>query len=117
LSVHEESASISPRGTEPLKAGMFLSNEPGYYKEGAYGIRTENLVLVREAGTNSEGHKLLAFETFSLAPIDRNLIKKEMLTADELQWLNDYHAKVLKTLKPRLSEEVSAWLATQVAAF
>jgi Xaa-Pro aminopeptidase len=111
LSVHEESASISMRGTEPLKTGMFLSNEPGYYKEGAYGIRTESLVLVIE-----EGGQLLGFETFSLVPIDRNLIKKEMLSDAELKWLNAYHAQVLKIIGPRLAKPVRAWLELQAQA-
>ena len=116
LSVHEESASISTRGIESLKVGMFLSNEPGYYKEGAYGIRTESLVLVVEAGKGIEDQKLLGFETFSLVPIDRTLIKKEMLTESELSWLNAYHAGVLKTIGPRLEKPIRAWLEQQAAA-
>jgi Xaa-Pro aminopeptidase len=115
LSVHEESASISPRGTEPLKPGMFLSNEPGYYKENEYGIRTENLVLVTEQGKNAEGEPLLGFETMSLVPIDRSLIKKDMLTREELDWLNTYHAQVLKVIGPRLEAPVKAWLERQAA--
>jgi Xaa-Pro aminopeptidase len=111
LSVHEESASISMRGTEPLKTGMFLSNEPGYYKEGAYGIRTESLVLVIE-----DGEQRLGFETFSLVPIDRTLIKKEMLSDAELNWLNAYHAQVLKIIGPRLAKPVRAWLELQAQA-
>lgn len=116
LSVHEESASISTRGTEALKPGMFLSNEPGYYKEGAYGIRTESLVLVVEAGEGENGQKILGFETFSLVPIDRSLIKKEMLAESELNWLNAYHASVLKIIGPRLDKPVRAWLERQAAA-
>ncbi len=115
LSVHEESASLSPRGTEALKPGMFLSNEPGYYKEGAYGIRTESLILVREEGRDEEGQAMLGFETFSLVPIDRSLIKKEMLSADELKWLNDYHRNVLKIIGPRVDKSVKAWLERQAA--
>lgn len=110
LSVHEESASLSPRGTESIRAGMFLSNEPGYYKEGAYGIRIENLVLVRR-----EGDKMLGFETFSLVPIDRALIKKDMLTSAELGWINAYHAEVIKKNGPKLEKEVRAWLALQAS--
>ncbi|HQX27787.1 MAG TPA: aminopeptidase P family protein [Alphaproteobacteria bacterium] len=116
LSVHEESASLSTRGTEAVKAGMFLSNEPGYYKEGAYGIRTESLVLVVEAGEGEDDKKLLGFETFSLVPIDRALIKKEMLTGAELSWLNAYHETVLKIIGPRLEKPVRAWLELQAAA-
>lgn len=115
LSVHEESASLSPRGADPVKAGMFLSNEPGYYKAGAFGIRIENLVLVREDGKNSNGRDMLCFETFSLAPIDRRLIKTEMLSPAESQWLNNYHAQVIKTLAPRLDTPVKDWLARQAA--
>ncbi len=116
LSVHEESASLSPRGTEPVKEGMFLSNEPGYYKESEYGIRTESLVLVTDQGRTAEGQVLLGFETLSFVPIDRALIKKEMLTPDELDWINAYHAQVLKLIGPRLEEPVRAWLERQAAA-
>ena len=115
LSVHEESASLSPRGADPVKTGMFLSNEPGYYKTGAFGIRTENLILVREDGKNSNGQGMLYFETFSLAPIDRRLIKTEMLSPAELQWLNAYHAQVHETLSPRLDAPVRDWLARRAA--
>lgn len=111
LAVHEEAASLSARGQEPPQAGMLISNEPGYYKEGAYGIRTENLVLVQDA---DEGN--LCFETVTLAPIDSRLIKKEMLTADEIQWLNFYHAQVFKTLKPLLPADIAGWLGQQTAA-
>lgn len=115
LSVHEESASISPRGTDALKAGMFLSNEPGYYKEGEYGIRTENLVLVTAQGKTSDGDTQLGFETISLVPIDRNLIQKELLTKEEQNWLNAYHADVVKLIGPRLDKPARAWLEQQAA--
>lgn len=115
LSVHEESASLSPRGVDPVKPGMFLSNEPGYYKTGAFGIRIENLILVREDGKNSNGQGMLYFETFSLAPIDRRLIKAEMLSVTEIQWINQYHAQVIETLSPRLEAPVRDWLALQTA--
>lgn len=104
LSVHEEAAGISPRGEAPLEAGMLLSNEPGYYQEGAYGIRTESLVLIQEEGAD------LKFETITLAPIDTSLIKPGMLGAEETQWLNDYHACIYKTLAPHLTAEVKNWL-------
>lgn len=114
LSVHEESAGISSRGREPLKPGMLLSNEPGYYREGAYGIRIENLVLVmKENKTSESGAALLHFETVSLAPIDRNLIRKELLSVEEIAWLNDYHARVVKIISPRLEPKVKAWLEQQ----
>ncbi|MGB4107147.1 MAG: aminopeptidase P family protein [Alphaproteobacteria bacterium] len=115
LSVHEESASLSLRGTEPLKEGMFLSNEPGYYKEGEYGIRIENLVLITDQGKTADGDMLLGFETLSFVPIDRALIIKEMLTPDELDWINAYHAQVLKLIGPRLDEPVRVWLERQAA--
>ncbi|MEM6780260.1 MAG: aminopeptidase P family protein [Pseudomonadota bacterium] len=105
LSVHEEAAHLSPKGEEAPQAGMILSNEPGYYKEGEYGIRIENLVLVREA---DDEH--LEFETITLAPLDTSLIIKDMLTQDELDWLNAYHAHVYKTLSPFLDEEHQNWL-------
>lgn len=106
LSVHEEAAKgISPRADAPLKEGMILSNEPGYYKEGAYGIRIENLVLVKRAG---EGR--LCFETMTLAPIDKKLIVPEMLNAEEKDWLNEYHARVYETLSPLLDQEHQDWL-------
>ena len=99
LSVHEGPARISKLGNAPLKRGMILSNEPGYYKAGAYGIRIENLVLVVEAPTVAGGEKPLnAFETLTLAPIDRRLIEPALLTADEIAWLDAYHARVAETL-------------------
>ncbi|MBX2834366.1 MAG: aminopeptidase P family protein, partial [Micavibrio sp.] len=92
LGVHEEAASISPRGKKPLEAGMLLSNEPGYYKTDGYGIRIENLVLVVEKGKNHDtGEVILGFETVSFAPIDRRLIVTEMLGDAEKEWLNTYH--------------------------
>lgn len=90
LSVHEEAAGISPRGHEALKAGMIISNEPGYYKEGEYGIRLENLVLVVEAGLMENGKKLLMFETLTRVPFDESLILRDNLTDFERQWLDSY---------------------------
>jgi len=96
-----------------LKRGMILSNEPGYYKTGAYGIRIENLVLVIEAPAVVGAEKPLnAFETITLAPIDRRLIVAEMLTADEASWLDGYHARVAQTLAPLIDAETRAWLDT-----
>jgi Xaa-Pro aminopeptidase len=112
LSVHEGPQAISRRATEPLRAGMIVSNEPGYYVEGKYGIRIENLVLVTTAepleGGNIEVH---AFETLTLAPIDLRLVDAGALTAPEIHWLNAYHARVLVELAPWLDEADSAWLA------
>ena len=112
LSVHEGPARISKLGTTALKPGMILSNEPGYYKAGAYGIRIENLVLVVRAAAVAGAEKPLnAFETLTLAPIDRRLIVTEMLTLEEAAWLDAYHARVFETLAPLLDTETRAWLA------
>ena len=111
LSVHEGPASISKRGTTALKRGMILSNEPGYYKTDAYGIRIENLVLVIEAEKVPGAEKPLnAFETLTLAPIDRRLIDVSLLTADEVRWLDDYHARVAEQIGPLVDDETRAWL-------
>ena len=111
LSVHEGPARISKLGTVPLKRGMILSNEPGYYKTGAYGIRTENLVLVTGAETPPGAEKALnAFETLSFAPIDRRLIDTAMLTAAERAWLDGYHARVRAEIGPLLDAPTRAWL-------
>jgi Xaa-Pro aminopeptidase len=89
---------------------MILSNEPGYYKTDAYGIRIENLELV--VGTDIAGAEkpVNAFETLTLAPIDRRLIDLNMLSADELSWLNDYHARVRHEVRPHVDEANKAWL-------
>ncbi|MEC7488725.1 MAG: aminopeptidase P family protein [Pseudomonadota bacterium] len=113
LGVHEGPQRISKQGgSVPLEPGMILSNEPGYYKEGAYGIRIENLVVVTEC-TNTLGSRegdLLEFETITLVPIDLNLVVPEMLTEFERGWLNTYHARVRATLSPLVNEGVCAWL-------
>jgi Xaa-Pro aminopeptidase len=112
LSVHEGPARISKLGTTALKRGMILSNEPGYYKAGAYGIRTENLVLVTEAPPVAGAEKPLnAFETLTLAPVDRRLIAPELMTDEEIRWLDDYHARVREALSPLVEEATRAWLA------
>lgn len=110
LSVHEGPARISKLGTTPLKRGMILSNEPGYYKTDAYGIRIENLELV--VGTEIAGAEktMNAFETLTLAPIDRRLIDARMLSRDELDWLNAYHARVRREVRPHLDEATGFWL-------
>lgn len=111
LSVHEGPQNISKRGTEPLLAGMILSNEPGFYSEGEYGIRIENLVLVRPAGKITGGNIAVhEFETLSLAPIDRRLIEIALLTRDEIDWLNVYHERVRTELSPHLDEKDRTWL-------
>ena len=110
LSVHEGPARISKLGTTPLKRGMILSNEPGYYKTDAFGIRIENLELV--VGTDVAGAEkpVNAFETLTLAPIDRRLIDLNMLSGDELSWLNEYHERVRHAVRPHVDEAVKAWL-------
>ncbi len=111
LSVHEGPQNISKRPSCALEPGMILSNEPGYYKTGAYGIRIENLVLVEKrdiAGAERESH---GFETLTLAPIDQACIEPKLLTRDELRWLDAYHARVRKELSPHLTPPVRKWLA------
>jgi Xaa-Pro aminopeptidase len=110
LSVHEEAANFSPRGEDEVKAGMIISNEPGFYKEGEYGIRIENLVLTQEADDGS-----LYFETITLCPIDQNLIIAERLNEDEKAWLNVYHEQVFETLSPHLNAEEKQWLKAHTA--
>jgi Xaa-Pro aminopeptidase len=112
LSVHEGPIGISPRYTTPLEPGMIISNEPGYYKAGAFGTRTENLVHVIEA-EKYPGY--LEFETLTLAPIDTRLIDLKLLTEPERDWLNAYHKRVFKEIGPLVKGAVKEWLkgATQ----
>ncbi|HKX91455.1 MAG TPA: aminopeptidase P family protein [Sphingomicrobium sp.] len=122
LSVHEGPQRISPVGSsqsggdEPLRAGMILSNEPGYYKSGDYGIRIENLVLVVEREIAGAEKEMLGFETLTFAPIDRRLIEAEMLEPEELIWLNCYHAHVLAKIGPQLDGADLEWLQQACAA-
>lgn len=117
LNVHEGPQRISKRGGDvALMAGMVLSNEPGYYREGRYGIRIENLVLVVNKGRMESGKEQLGFETLTCAPIDTRLIIPEMLTDDELAWLNAYHHWVQETLSPLLPGEAGEWLEDACAA-
>jgi Xaa-Pro aminopeptidase len=111
LSVHEGPARISKLGTVALRRGMILSNEPGYYKPAAYGIRTENLLLVIAAPEPQGAEKPLnAFETLTLAPIDRALIEVTMLTEKERAWLDSYHERVREPIGPLLDGETRRWL-------
>jgi Xaa-Pro aminopeptidase len=111
LSVHEGPARISKLGGVALKRGMILSNEPGYYRTDAYGIRIENLVLVTEAAAVPGAEKPLnAFETLTLAPIDTRLIEPEIMTADERAWFDAYQARVREALAPLLDTTTRAWL-------
>lgn len=111
LSVHEGPARISKLGTTPLKRGMILSNEPGYYKTDAFGIRIENLELVVEAHIDGAEQPMNAFETLTLAPIDRRLINVHRISKRELAWINDYHARVRREVMPLLDDDATrAWL-------
>ena len=111
LSVHEGPARISKLGTVALRRGMILSNEPGYYKTAAYGIRIENLVLVIAAPEPVGAEKPLnAFETLTLAPIDRRLIEMRMLTTKERVWLDSYHARVHEVIGPLVDKPTRTWL-------
>jgi len=111
LSVHEGPARISKLGTVPLLRGMILSNEPGYYKTAAYGIRIENLVLVTAAPAPDGAEKpLLEFDTLTLAPIDRRLIDTRLLTAKERVWIDAYHARVRDAVSPLVDAATQRWL-------
>ncbi len=111
LCVHEGPASISKAGRVALKPGMILSNEPGYYQEGDFGIRIENLVAVTDAQDIEGGNrKMLAFETLTLAPIDQRLINADLLSDTEKQWLNAYHQRVFDQVSPLLDDQTSSWL-------
>ena len=113
LSVHEGPQRISKLANAvALRPGMIVSNEPGYYKEGGYGIRIENLILVQKA---DEAGKFLHFETLTLAPIDRNLVDVSLLSAEELAWLNAYHARVLKEIGPQVDAPIRMWLGRATA--
>ncbi len=118
LGVHEGPQRISKLPSKvALKPGMICSNEPGYYKAGAYGIRIENLVAVRPADGMAEAEKeMYAFETLTLAPIDRALVDTEIMTADEIAWLDAYHARVRETIGPLVDEETRNWLEDATAA-
>jgi Xaa-Pro aminopeptidase len=110
LSVHEGPARISKLGTTPLKRGMILSNEPGYYKTNAFGIRIENLELVVEKTIEGAEKPMNGFETLTLAPIDRRLINAHRISKQELAWINAYHARVRDEIRPLLDEATKVWL-------
>jgi Xaa-Pro aminopeptidase len=118
LSVHEGPQRIAKLGAGvALEPGMIVSNEPGYYKPGAYGIRIENLVAVVALGRPEGGERdLLGFETLTRAPIDRALIEPALLTGEEIAWLDSYHAEVRATLAPMLDEAAARWLEQATAA-
>ncbi|APY14501.1 aminopeptidase P [Brucella sp. 10RB9215] len=118
LSVHEGPQSISRKGAQELLPGMILSNEPGYYKPGAFGIRIENLIIVTEPEVLPGGDiPMMGFETLTFCPIDRRLIDKALLTQEELDWLNTYHAKVRAKLSGHLGDAERKWLEAATAPF
>ena len=118
LGVHEGPQRIAKfANTQALKPGMIVSNEPGYYKTGEFGIRIENLIIVTPPEPIKGGEReMMGFETITLAPIDLNLVVPALLTEPERDWLNKYHARVRQTLTPLLSKEDAAWLAEATRA-
>ncbi len=111
LGVHEGPAGLSRRSAEPLRPGMIISIEPGCYQEGAFGIRIENLAVVRAPEVPDGGDRpMLSWETLTLAPIDRRMIEPDLLDPSERTWLDAYHAKVTDALGPLVSAEAAAWL-------
>jgi Xaa-Pro aminopeptidase len=121
LAVHEGPQRIAPGGSgfaggdEPLQAGMILSNEPGYYKTGEYGIRIENLVLVEARDAPGAEKKLLGFRTLTFAPLDRRLIDLDQLTREERAWVDGYHAQVAAIVGPQLDGAAADWLRVETA--
>ncbi|MAS44550.1 MAG: X-Pro aminopeptidase [Rhodobacteraceae bacterium] len=117
LGVHEGPAALSKRSTVPIEPGMILSNEPGYYREGAFGIRIENLLIVTPPSVPDGGEReMLGFETLTLAPIDRRLIETELLEPAQRVWLDAYHARVAAEIAPLLSDPAErAWLISACA--
>ena len=110
LSVHEGPQRIAKTGTTPLAEGMILSNEPGLYRAGAWGIRIENLILVERREIPGGERPMLGFETLTFAPIQRDLVEVAMLDAAERAWIDAYHAAVRDTVAPLVPSEVRAWL-------
>jgi Xaa-Pro aminopeptidase len=124
LSVHEPATDLSARGHDPILPGMVVSNEPGYYREGAYGIRLENLVVVVPADVTSplvegggDSTKFYRFDTLSLVPFDPSLTKLSMIDQAEKEWLAAYHARILHEVGPLLPAQDRAWLETVCAYF
>ena len=117
LSVHEGPQGISRRSEVALEPGMILSNEPGYYREGAFGIRIENLIVVREALAlpGGDDRKMLDFETLTWVPLDRRLIDRSLLAGPERDWVDAYHAQVLALIGPRVEGPVLDWLTAACA--
>jgi Xaa-Pro aminopeptidase len=114
LAVHEGPQRIAKAGSpQPLLPGMIVSNEPGYYKTGAYGIRIENLVLVQpwEGAADAPAEReMLCFETLTLVPIDRRLVERGLLAPEELEWIDAYHRRVREAIAPLVDGDTAAWL-------
>ncbi|MBN2629773.1 MAG: aminopeptidase P family protein [Rhodobacteraceae bacterium] len=115
LSVHEGPQRLSRLSEVPLEAGMILSNEPGYYREGAFGIRLENLIVVEEAPALGDNRAQFCFETLTFVPLDRRLIVIDLLSPGERDWLDAYHAEVWAKIAPRLGEAAKIWLKSACA--
>jgi Xaa-Pro aminopeptidase len=117
LSVHEGPAGLSRLARPvPLAPGMILSDEPGYYAPGRYGIRLENLLLVQPAHLPDATRPFLRFETLTLAPFDRRLIEPALLSLDEIAWIDAYHARVLAEVGPAVDQPTRDWLKISCAA-
>ena len=111
LGVHEGPAAFSRRSIEPILTGMILSNEPGYYREGGFGIRIENLIVVNDPATPPGGDRdMLSFETLTFVPIDKTLIDRKLMTSAEVAWLNNYHQETFSRLSEHVSPAAKAWL-------
>jgi Xaa-Pro aminopeptidase len=117
LSVHEGPQRIAKTGTTPLQAGMIVSNEPGYYAPEKFGVRIENLVLVQPRDIPGAEREMLGFETISFAPIDLRPVEPALLTAEEIAWIDAYHARVRSEVGPRLDAATRAWLETATRPF
>ena len=119
LCVHEGPQRLSKVSHVPLEPGMILSNEPGYYRAGDFGIRIENLIAVKTAPAlpGADDRQMLAFETLTFAPIDRALIDTSMMSVAEIDWLNQYHRDVFEKLEGRVSTSARAWLEQATATF
>jgi Xaa-Pro aminopeptidase len=115
LNVHEGPQSISQKNNTPLKKDMIVSIEPGFYLEGEYGIRLENLTLIEET-PSLYSNQMLKFTPLTLVPFDKRLINKNMLNENEINWLNDYHKTVFETLSPLCDNALKEWLKTNTSA-
>ena len=117
LGVHEGPHRISKAGGAiAFRPGMIVSNEPGFYKAGAFGIRIENLVVVMEPDqTNASNKKWYGFETLTLAPIDRRLVDMDLMTSSEIGWFDRYHIRVRDTLAPLIDDKTREWLFSATA--